>query len=132
MPSPIALINPAVHDAAAMRQAGPDLLSLALMDARSRTLAWLCAFEGLHWPEPIAEFDPPLWCVGQAGWFQEYWVARHVQRGRGEAADPSARRLASLHPQADAWFDPRASQRLQRWASAGIWCSHSSTIGRCH
>ena len=118
MPSPIALINPAVHDAAAMRQAGPDLLSLALMDARSRTLAWLCAFEGLHWPEPIAEFDPPLWCVGQAGWFQEYWVARHVQRGRGEAADPSARRLASLHPQADAWFDPRASQRLQRWAMA--------------
>ena len=53
----LSLINPAVHDAAAMRRAGPDLLSLALMDARSRTLGWLSAFEGLHWPEPIAGFE---------------------------------------------------------------------------
>ncbi len=112
----LSLINPAVHDAAAMRRAGPDLLSLALMDARSRTLGWLSAFEGLHWPEPIAGFDPPIWRAGQAGWFQEYWIARHVQRDRGDAADAAAPRLASMHPQSDAWFSPLASRRRSRWA----------------
>ncbi len=110
--------NPAVHAAQPMRQAGADLLSLALLDARSRTLGWLGAFEGLGGDPRSADVDPPLWCIGHAGWFQEYWVARHVQRGRGEAADAGAPRLASIEPMADAWFDPQASSRAERWAMA--------------
>ena len=109
------LIDAAVHDAQAMRCAGPDLLSLALMDARNRTLGWLAAFDGLPWGGPFDAFDPPWWLAGQAGWFQEQWIARFVQRGRGEAADPLAPRLPSVEPRADAWFAPQASSRLQRW-----------------
>ena len=109
------LIDAAVHDAQAMRRAGPDLLSLALMDARNRTLGWLAAFDGLQWAGSFNTFDPPWWLAGQAGWFQEHWIARNVQRGRGEAADPLAPRLPSVEPRADAWFAPQASHRLQRW-----------------
>ena len=47
------LIDAAVHGAQAMRCAGPDLLSLALMDARNRTLGWLAAFDGLQWAGKI-------------------------------------------------------------------------------
>ena len=109
------LIDAAVHDAQAMRRAGPDLLSLALMDARNRTLGWLAAFDGLQWAGSFDAFDPPWWLAGQAGWFQEHWIARFVQRGRGEAADPLAPRLPSVEPRADAWFAPQASRRQQRW-----------------
>ncbi|MDT7835760.1 SUMF1/EgtB/PvdO family nonheme iron enzyme [Aquabacterium sp. OR-4] len=112
------LINPAVHDAQAMRQAGADLLSLALMDARSRTLGWLAAFEDLSFRVPFDDFDPPLWWVGHAAWYQEYWIARHVQRGRGAAADPAGLRLASTEPCADAWFDPQSLTRAERWQDA--------------
>ena len=77
------LIDARVQDAQAMRQAGAGLLSLALMDARTRTLGWLAAFDGLPLPAELDGLDPPWWLAGQAAWFQEYWIARHVQRGRG-------------------------------------------------
>jgi ergothioneine biosynthesis protein EgtB len=109
------LIDAQVHDAQAMRGAGAELLQLALMDARNRTLGWLSAFDGLQFTSGFDGFDPPWFLAGQAAWFQEFWVARHMQRGRGEAADPAATRLASVHPRADAWFDPQASTRAQRW-----------------
>ena len=109
------LINAQVHDAAAMRCAGADLLQLALMDARNRTLGWLSAFDELQFGGEFDGFDPPWWLAGQVAWFQEYWVARHVRRGRGEAAGAGGPRLASVQPQADAWFDPQASRRAQRW-----------------
>ena len=64
------LIDPRVHDARAMRRAGADLLQLALMDARTRTLGWLAAFEGLQFDTAFDDFDPPAWLAGQAGWFQ--------------------------------------------------------------
>ena len=57
----------AIHDPLRIREAGADLLSLALIDARNHTLAWLaanyvlalaatllCAFAG-KWPR----FDAP-------------------------------------------------------------------------
>ena len=114
------LIDAAVRDAQAMRSAGPDLLGLALMDARNRTLGWLTAFEGLRWAGELAGFDPPGWLAGQAGWFQERWIARFVQRARGAAADPGVPRLPSLEPRADAWFDPDASTRSQRWLAGAL------------
>ena len=113
------LIDPRVHDARAMRRAGADLLQLALMDARTRTLGWLAAFEGLQFDTAFDDFDPPAWLAGQAGWFQEYWIARHVQRRRGAAADPTGLRLASVEPRADGWFDPQARTRAQRWLQPG-------------
>ena len=103
-------------DPLAIRCAGADLLSLALIDARNHTLAWLAAFEPhLGALESPGDVDPPLWLAGQAAWFQEYWVARHVQRQRGERADPGAVRLASIDPLTDTLFDPAAHARAQRW-----------------
>ena len=78
----------AIHDPVRMRRANAELLSLALIDARNHTLRWLAAFEPkLRNLAPSADVDPPLWLVGHAAWFQEYWVSRNVQRQRGEAAD---------------------------------------------
>jgi len=113
------LIEPQVHDALAMRSAGAALLQLALMDARNRTLGWLTAFDGLALAGPFDGFDPPQWLAAQAAWYQEFWIARHVQRARGDAADPAAPRLASVLPQADGWFDPQATTRAQRWSAGG-------------
>jgi formylglycine-generating enzyme required for sulfatase activity len=98
-----------------MRSAGADGLSLALMDARNRSLGWLAAFDGLAVEGVLPDFDPPWWLVGQAAWFQEYWIARHVQRNRGDLADPKGARLASIDHRADGWFDPTVNSRAQRW-----------------
>ncbi len=76
-----------------MRRAGRDLLSLALFDARNQLLRWLAADESA----------PALALAAQAGGYQESWIARHVQRQRGEACDPSATRLAGIEPAAAAW-----------------------------
>jgi len=106
-----------------MRRAGRDLLSLALMDARNRTLRWLAALEdALGAPPwslpPQPDLDPPLWRIGHVAWFQERWVARNVHRQRGAEADPTAPRLPSVLPQADRWYDPAQSAREQRWSMA--------------
>ena len=106
----------AIHDPVRMRQAGAELLSLALIDARNHTLRWLAAFEPhLRGLPPQADADPPLWLVGHAAWFQEAWVSRNVQRQRGEAADATRPRLASIEARADSCFDPACRDRAQRW-----------------
>ncbi len=84
-------------DSPLMRQAGKELLSLALMDARNHTLRWAAAFE--------AAPGPALWELGHAGWFQEHWIARNVQRQRGERSDATHPKLASILPEADALFE---------------------------
>ncbi|EHR73613.1 hypothetical protein BurJ1DRAFT_4827 [Burkholderiales bacterium JOSHI_001] len=101
-----------------MRHAGRDLLSLALMAARNRSLHWLAALEGEDLGDVGDEFDPPAWAAGQVAWFQEAWIARNPQRARGAHCDRPPPRLASIWPQADEWFDPRASTRAQRWLQA--------------
>jgi formylglycine-generating enzyme required for sulfatase activity len=106
---------PSLDDPTAARTAGAQWLSVALIDARNRTLRWLQHFESLgrlHGAGPAAEHAQPCagalplpaQLIGRAAWFQEYWVARHVQRLRGAAADPQGPRLASIEPQADRWF----------------------------
>ncbi len=104
-----------IQDPVAMRQADADALSLALMDARNRTLQRLATFEGVRWTTPPTELDPPAWIAGQAARFQEFWITRFVQRGRGEQADAKAVRLASIDPVMDWWLDPQAASRTQRW-----------------
>jgi formylglycine-generating enzyme required for sulfatase activity len=89
----VTLAPQALDDAQAMRLAGRDLLSLALIDARNHLLALLA----------LDESAAALQCAARAGWFQETWIACHVQRQRGEACDPHATRLAGIEPQAAAW-----------------------------
>ena len=76
-----------------MRRAGREWLSLALIDARNHLLSLLAQDES-----PAA-----LRRAAQAGCWQEAWIARHVQRQRGEACDPRATRLAGIEPFAEAW-----------------------------
>ena len=87
-------------DTAQMRHAGRELLSLALMDARNHSLRWAAAFEASK-----AGAAPLLWQLGRLGWFQEYWIARNVQRQRGERCDATRPKLASILPHADAMFE---------------------------
>ena len=112
------LIDPRVRDPQAIRRAEPQLLGLALLDARNATLAWLGAFDGISAGAALADLDPAAWLAGHAAWFQERWIARNVQRSRGANCDPSAPPLPSIDPDADDWFDPRASARAERWSSS--------------
>jgi formylglycine-generating enzyme required for sulfatase activity len=83
-----------LDDPLAMRRAGPDLLSLALIDSRNVLL------------QRLAQDESPagLRLAAQAGWYQEYWLARHVQRQRGEACDATAPRLCGIEPKVDTWL----------------------------
>ena len=100
-------------DSAQVRHAGREVLSLALMDARNNSLRWAAAFEAAP-----AVLGGPLWQLGHIGWFQEHWIARNVQRGRGERCDPTHPKLASILPDADAHFDP-ANLPPHHWAITG-------------
>ncbi|KPF42154.1 hypothetical protein D621_21040, partial [beta proteobacterium AAP51] len=89
---------PVLDDACAMRRAGRELLSLALLDSRNHLLRLLA----------LDESPRALRLAARAGWYQEYWIARHVQRSRGEACDPQGLRLASIEPRSDQWLHPEA------------------------
>jgi iron(II)-dependent oxidoreductase len=113
-------VAPATIDTPAMRQGGPDLLSLALMDARNHTLHLLGRYEAALGADDfevplLAELNPPLWELGHVGWYQEWWLARNVQRHRGASCDPLAARLASIEPRADHLWDPSRAQHAHRW-----------------
>lgn len=81
-----------------MRGAGRELLSLALIDARNRTL---------HLLSMCGDAPEALWLAGHAGWFSEWWIARNTQRAFGIACSPRPTRLASVEPRADAWWAQR-------------------------
>jgi ergothioneine biosynthesis protein EgtB len=106
----------AIADPERMRHAGRDLLSLALIDARNRTLRWLAAFDGAQL-SPQSLFDPPLWLAAQGGWFQDAWIGRNTQRLRGPACNAQPTRLAPAAGWADAAFDPSRGSRAERWAT---------------
>jgi len=121
--------DPPASDGTELRRAGKELLSLALIEARNHTLRWAAALEASEGgralvlaaapAEALAELDPPLWTFGHIAWFQERWIARNVQRARGEAADPEQPRLASVVVDADRWYDPDEVDRARRHALAG-------------
>src|SRR5437868_14491976 len=75
-------------DSPAMRNAGRELLSLALIDARNHTLHLLSLYEqalgstALVVPQQEG-IDPPVWLAGHIGWFAEWWIARNTQRAFG-------------------------------------------------
>ena len=98
-------------DAERMRCADREWLSLALMQSRNQTLAWIALFErhdSAPAEQPAQELEPAWWLAGRAGWWQERWIARNVQRVRGEAADAQRAPLASIEPNADAWWSDAA------------------------
>ncbi|MBE7940841.1 MULTISPECIES: SUMF1/EgtB/PvdO family nonheme iron enzyme [Ramlibacter] len=88
--------------------AGRDALSLALMDARNRTLSLLAAFDTAPaegqpaWPA-AAQRDA-AWIAGHIAWLAEYWIMRNPQRGLGPACPAGGARLASIDPPADALY----------------------------
>ena len=96
-------MNP-LDDPVRIRRADADLLSLALLDARNLTLRWLSVFETRQLDGQVVGGASPRWWAGHAAWFQEFWIARHVQRQRGPHSDPGAVRLPSAERQADTWF----------------------------
>ncbi|WP_296696243.1 selenoneine synthase SenA [Rhodoferax sp.] len=108
-------------DSPDMRQAGRDVLSLALMDARNHTLHLLGQYETALASDDFAvpllpELNPPLWELGHIGWFQEYWIGRNLQRQLGRHCDSSASRLASIELQADRWWHSGEVPHDSRWA----------------
>jgi formylglycine-generating enzyme required for sulfatase activity len=83
-----------LDDPLAIRLAGRELLSLALIDTRNLLLHRLAQDESAA----------ALALAVHAGWYQEFWIACHVQRQRGEACDPSGPRLAGIEPRVDDWL----------------------------
>lgn len=107
-----------LEHADAMRHAGKDLLSLALIEARNRSLRLFAAFEAAGRIDVLGpQGESPRRWLGRLGWFQEAWISRNVQRQRGHDADPSVVRMASIEPMADRWYDPRLQAREpgSRW-----------------
>jgi formylglycine-generating enzyme required for sulfatase activity len=94
-----------IDSAVAARTAGRDWLSLALIDARNGTLAWLARFEQAGKLTGDAQQAPsPLLMAGRAGWLQEWWIARNVRRLAGPMASEGGLRLPGLDRRADEWF----------------------------
>lgn len=108
-------------DSPRMRQAGRDLLSLALMDARNHSLYLLSFFERSLASDDLAvplwaELNPPLWELGHIGWFQESWVGRNLNRHLGRQCDGATPRLASIEVNADRWWDSSMVAHDTRWS----------------
>jgi ergothioneine biosynthesis protein EgtB len=124
MATDFSTLNNIPVDSPEMRGAGRELLSLALMDARNHSLYLLAQFEKLLGEtltvEPSAEIDPLLWSIGHLGWFQEYWIARNLQRSQGShpsaPANAATIRLASIEPHADRWWNPSLALPANRWS----------------
>jgi ergothioneine biosynthesis protein EgtB len=119
MPAVFPNATPGSIDEPAMRHAGRELLSLALMDARNHTLHLLSHFEALLREAgsrpPRPEVESPLWLAGHVGWLAEYWIGRNPQRALGPACPHDTVRLPSIEPLADGWFDPALAPAETRW-----------------
>ncbi len=111
----------AAIDSIEMRRAGPDLLALALMDARNHTLNLFSHYEtalaAADFRVPLqSELNPPLWELGHIAWFQEWWIGRNSQRHWGSGCQPAVERSACLLAQADRWWDSSNVAHDSRWA----------------
>ncbi|QYY32490.1 SUMF1/EgtB/PvdO family nonheme iron enzyme [Cupriavidus pinatubonensis] len=93
-------------------------LAQALVDARSRTLAWLAVFGQTRkaWDVPRQyDADPPLWTLGHIAWHAEWWCLRGVRQiDRGGVPVPVASDPSRLDG-ADEWFDPDRIGPDERW-----------------
>src|SRR3954469_12378904 len=108
------------HSLASIRTATPELLGLALMDARNQTLALLARWDeaqsgqGVQGPvDP--EVELPQWLAGHIAWFAESWIVRNPRRGLGRACPADAPRLPSVEPMSDRWYQPVLAPHATRW-----------------
>jgi iron(II)-dependent oxidoreductase len=100
-----------------MRQVNILTLSKALQQIRGHTLnSFECylSLNKLTLPYQTG-LNPPVWELGHVAWFQEFWIARNLQRSKGMHCDLSQPRNASLLSQADAWFDSAKVAHSTRW-----------------
>ena len=112
---------PTATDAAGLRRASRDRLSVAWIDARNQTLQVLAKLEAALGPALAMPVLPPgasapLWRAGHLAWLAEYWIARNPQRSLGPRCPRGGVRTASVDPRADAWFDPALVPREEREA----------------
>jgi iron(II)-dependent oxidoreductase len=112
--------HPGLIDSPLVRQAGRDVLSLALMDARNHTLHLFSQFQRalaeINYAVPmLPTLNPPLWELGHVGWFQERWIGRNLQRSQGRHAAPAMSRLPSIESNADRWWDSNQVAHATRW-----------------
>ena len=100
-----------------MRQANILTLSKALQQLRGHTLSsFECFLSANKLTLPYHKgLNPPAWELGHVAWFQEYWIARNLQRSNGLDCDPSQPRKESLLNEADAWFDSAKVAHSTRW-----------------
>ena len=100
-----------------MRQVNILTLSKALQQLRGHTLnSFECYLSANKLSLPYQKgLNPPVWELGHVAWFQEYWIARNLQRSHGLACDLSQPRKASLLSEADAWFDSAKVAHSTRW-----------------
>ena len=100
-----------------MRQVNILTLSKSLQQIRGHTLSsFKCYLSSNKLTLPYQSgLNPPVWELGHVAWFQEFWVARNLQRSKGMHCDLSQPRNASLLSQADAWFDSAKVAHSMRW-----------------
>lgn len=101
-----------------MRQVNILTLSKALQQLRKQTLI---AFERYLSADKLSiplktGMNLPVWELGHLVWFQEYWIARNLERSQGLASSSSQHRKASLIKEADLWFDSAKVPHSTRWA----------------
>jgi iron(II)-dependent oxidoreductase len=81
-----------------------DALIDALMDARRVELELLDGLTEAQMLGTQAHFlEPPIWEMGHVGWFQEYWIARHLDGA------------TSLRPGSDGIYDSFNVSYTRRW-----------------
>src|SRR5215470_13386319 len=84
-----------------------DGLIAALVDARTVELELLDGLSDAQMLGSRAHFlEPPIWEMGHVGWFQEYWIPRHLD---GQA---------TLLPGSDAIYDAFNVSYTRRWDHA--------------
>jgi gamma-glutamyl hercynylcysteine S-oxide synthase len=93
------------------------MLARELQVIRSHTLAVFSAYEAA---DALAlpckpEYNLPLWEIGHVAWFQEWWIARNMQRDRGHQANPDAPRAPSIVANADAMYNSSTVAHDLRW-----------------
>jgi iron(II)-dependent oxidoreductase len=103
-----------------IRRAAPGAISLALMDARNRSLhlATLLATQHNGASDAAAlalGLSPLAWELGYLGWYQEYWIARNMRRALGPDCPAAPTRLSSVLPDADRCWNPALSEPSARW-----------------
>jgi gamma-glutamyl hercynylcysteine S-oxide synthase len=98
------------------RHAGPDRLASMLRDARHYTLALFDTLADAGYADAarvprLGIINPPLWELGHAAWFAEWFVLRQAASSRPGGADGH-----SLLARGDDWFDSNLVAHRTRWA----------------